>query len=196
MASQKMKTEELSHLSRMILDISDKIREVIWTTNVENDNLENLLYYIQFNMERLFEHSIIAFRSEIPDDVVEMNVESQCRRNIYLIVKELGHNAIKHSKASQLTLTISVEDDMLVIVVKDNGIGFNSQNPEKAGMGLENIRLRIINLKGSFAIENYKGTVAIIRIPLSELSNNALKYRPNLWRSFTFDLYKYSLRSR
>ncbi|RZK69331.1 MAG: hypothetical protein EOO85_22610 [Pedobacter sp.] len=174
----------------MILDISDKIREVIWTTNIENDNLENLLYYIQYSTEKLFEHSSIKYTSSIPEDILELNVETQSRRNIYLIIKELAHNAIKHSGATEVNLEINIADGSLVIVLKDDGVGFNSSTLERAGMGLENIRLRVINLKGTFTIENYKGTVAILRIPLDEISLNLSKIKSKLWRLFTFDVYK------
>ncbi|RZK65527.1 MAG: hypothetical protein EOO85_28185, partial [Pedobacter sp.] len=37
---------EIGELNNMVNDIADKIRDIIWSTNTENDNLENLIYYI------------------------------------------------------------------------------------------------------------------------------------------------------
>ena len=184
-AKKRKDVEELSQISAMMNDISAKIREVIWTTNVMNDTLENLIYYIQFNIEKLFEHTSINLTSRVPDEIMDLNINSQNRRNIYLIIKELSHNAIKHSKATRVDLTISFHEKLLLFVLRDNGVGFDAGSLKSDGMGLVNIQSRIASLKGEFAIENYKGTIVIIRIPLKVISNLVLNRNKSFWRIFS-----------
>jgi len=89
----------------------------------------------------------------------------------YRIIAELLHNIHKHAKASFASVQINIEDDKMEIVVEDNGVGFNSSNSAKQGIGLQNIQNRIKVCKGSINIDSSdKGTSVIIEIPLNTLS--------------------------
>jgi signal transduction histidine kinase len=159
---------EIKQLSSMINDMSNKIKEIIWSTNIENDNLENLIYFIQFQSTKIFENSEITFTANIPDQIIDLNI--YYRNDIYLVVNELLHNALKHSKATSITLKVVVIDCMLIFFVKDNGIGFNPNNVRFNSMGLENITLRIEKMKGDLTIENNSGTLTTVKIPLAHIS--------------------------
>lgn len=173
---------EIGQINEMVIGMADKIREIIWSTNAENDNLENLLYYIQFQVTRLFEYSGINFTSTIPDDIVTLTVSSQSRKNIFLIVKELAHNAIKHSKATDVDLTITIDDALLVFMLKDNGIGFNPAVKKMQAMGLENIKQRLAQLNGSLLVKNENGTLVIVKIPMRQISTAPVNFKRNIWR--------------
>lgn len=162
--------KEIGEISIMVNDMSKKIREIIWSTNVENDNLENLLYYVQYQTTSLFEHCDISFEANISDDIPAVEIHSQCRRNIYLVVKELVHNAIKHSDATEIKLDIFIDKEILVISLKDNGIGFHPEVLKTNSMGLANVKLRVEKLKGSILISNIMGAVIEIEIPLDGIA--------------------------
>lgn len=175
---------EIAQIKNMISDLSVKIREVIWSTNVGNDNLENLLYYTYFQINKLFEFSKIEFVSELPENIPDLKITGQNRRNIYLLVKELVHNAIKHSRASTIALKIAIDEQTLYIAVNDNGIGIHSDNANTNGMGLGNIRSRIEKLNGKFSLQNNEGTHISIRIALSELRAIEINKQLNRWQVF------------
>ena len=86
--------------------------------------------------------------------------------NIYRIIQELLNNAIKHSKAKEILLQINHEEDDIVIQFEDDGIGFDINNLDKRGMGLDNIKSRINYLKGSVNVESKhaEGTYYLIRV--------------------------------
>ncbi|MBZ4189397.1 sensor histidine kinase [Niabella beijingensis] len=86
---------------------------------------------------------------------------------IFRIIQELITNAIRHSKAGNILLNCIVEDQLLLLTVEDNGIGFDPFF-EKAGLGLNNIRSRISLLNGDIHIDSGKdkGTVVNIEIVL------------------------------
>lgn len=73
---------------------------------------------------------------------------------IYFIITELMNNIIKHSKASIASITIEEVAEEIVLVVKDNGIGFSEQKHlPNQGFGLSQIKARLKNLEGSFDLK-------------------------------------------
>lgn len=62
--------------------------------------------------------------------------------HLYRIVQEALSNAGKYSQATSIAITSSIHNGLLTISVEDNGIGFQSQEQEKRGMGLEIMRFR------------------------------------------------------
>jgi len=181
---------EISEIKNMVSDLSVKIREVIWSTNVGNDNLENLLYYTYFQINKLFEHSAIDFVSELPDDIIDLKITTLSRRNIYLLVKELVHNAIKHSKATTIELKMFANEQTLYISVDDNGVGIDSNKARPNGMGLGNIRSRVEKLNGTLSIANNEGAHISIKIPFSALQVVEFDKKLNKWQLFITSLIK------
>jgi signal transduction histidine kinase/ligand-binding sensor domain-containing protein len=160
-------TDKMKQIGLMINDMSDVIKEIIWSTNFENDNLENLIYYIQFQSTKLFEHTDIVFESSIPEEIPVINVTSDNRKNVYLIVKEFIHNAIKHSRASHVFLNIFTTDQCLYLTIKDDGIGYQERDLKVKTMGLRNVRSRIEKVRGDLKmVSNDNGTNIFIEIPL------------------------------
>lgn len=86
--------------------------------------------------------------------------------HVYRIIQELINNALKHSKCNELEIQISSLNDEFVIMVEDDGVGFDKLNAVY-GHGIENIRSRVNILKGDLQIDTQKdrGTSVIIHIP-------------------------------
>jgi len=184
---------EIVHIKNLVIDLAEKIREVIWSTNVGNDNLENLLYYTYFQINKLFETSEIEFVSELPDEIPDLKITVLSRRNIYLLVKEVVHNAIKHSHASTIELIMFADEQTLHLAVNDNGVGItpNIARPD-GGMGLGNIRSRVEKLHGTLSIENDNGAHISIKIPLSALRVIEFDKKLNKWQLLITRLLKSS----
>lgn len=87
--------------------------------------------------------------------------------SIYRIVQELLHNASKHSKANEIMIQLTRDDDEIVVHFEDDGIGFDPGNTRKGGMGMENLRSRVNYLKGSMSIDSQQGEGSsfVIHIP-------------------------------
>jgi len=165
-ARAKPQVTELKNIEDMIGEITLKIREIIWSSNTESDYLENLIYFMDEQIRKMFEHTDILFTSELPEVIPSIELESQSRRDCYLIAKEIGHNALKHAHATEVKLLIEVEKDQLIFSIKDNGIGFDPAVHKSTGVGMENIRIRTGRLKAGLIIENYRGTRVRINIPM------------------------------
>ncbi len=88
--------------------------------------------------------------------------------NVYRIVQELLNNALKHSGAHEIAISLSQKEDTLSIVVEDDGKGYEP-GAAKVGMGAENIASRVNYLKGDLSIHSVigEGTTTQIDVPLT-----------------------------
>jgi signal transduction histidine kinase len=76
---------------------------------------------------------------------------------------------LKYANATQLIIQINLIDDVLNIMVEDNGIGFDQKAAlQRSGAGLSNIEARLRGLNGTIQFENRPvgGTTVIINIPI------------------------------
>lgn len=89
--------------------------------------------------------------------------------NLYRILLEIIHNALKHSKATILDIIIQIHQSQIAIETKDNGSGFNIAHMVRGstGRGLSNILNRAELLNGDVYVESApgKGTSYLITIP-------------------------------
>lgn len=90
---------------------------------------------------------------------------------IFRTVQELSTNIIKHSQATEATIHLTDHGDSINIMIEDNGVGFDRKNIDTAdGMGLQNIKKKIVQLGGNLEIDTTpgKGTTIIIDIPVND----------------------------
>ncbi|PZF74583.1 tetratricopeptide repeat-containing sensor histidine kinase [Taibaiella soli] len=94
--------------------------------------------------------------------------------HIYRIVQELIQNIIKHAQATDVTIQIRQLEDALVIMVEDNGTGFDTDEAA-GGIGMKNLQSRVQTLQGIFSVESEKdhGTTTYIEFNLHELLKTA-----------------------
>ena len=98
--------------------------------------------------------------------IPDCKINNDTRRDVYLIVKEALHNAIKHSGATQALLEFIIIDDSLQIKIQDNGVGLPAYpNGKINGQGLLNMQNRVKNLNGQLSIQNLEGLIITLVIP-------------------------------
>jgi signal transduction histidine kinase len=84
--------------------------------------------------------------------------------NIYRIIQELINNARKHAQAEKLFVQILIDKQTLLLTIEDDGIGFDRNTDEGKGLGLVNIRNRVIYFNGTLQIQGFPGKGACIYI--------------------------------
>lgn len=104
-------------------------------------------------------------------EIVDLNerLDPTVETVLFRVLQEVVNNIIRHAQASVISIQLIRHDDELVLVVEDNGIGFNvSKHSESEGIGLRNIRSRVEYLNGNLNIDSYpgKGTTITVEIPL------------------------------
>lgn len=90
------------------------------------------------------------------------------RTSIYRLVQEALTNCARHAKAKNVLVSVQAKDNQVVVVVQDDGIGFEPSVRSRSGLGLLGIQERVQALDGSLKIasERNKGTILRAEIPL------------------------------
>lgn len=76
-------------------------------------------------------------------------IDNEIKKHLYYIILELLHNSLKHSYAKQITIKIRFSDQTCILMVQDDGIGYNPIQSDH-GTGLHNIQARVKLLNGQF----------------------------------------------
>lgn len=98
---------------------------------------------------------------------------------IYRVVQEALTNIARHSGAGHASLVLERRDGQVIVVVEDDGTGFDPDIETRAadapGLGLLGVRERVALLGGTVAIESAPGTGTslYIRIPITTRSNGS-----------------------
>lgn len=158
----------LNKISVTAKEVSQRINTFIWSLNAENNTLGDFMEYLKLYAEKLVEGMPLELKF-IEDEPVARDflIDGKTRKNLFFSIKEILNNALKHSGASLITISVKVvERKNLLVEIKDNGIGISGQN--YFGNGLKNLQKRVEEMDGTIHIETNKGLSTQILIPLSE----------------------------
>lgn len=105
------------------------------------------------------------------------NLPPRLEENIYRIAIEALNNILKHASASQVQVHLTCIDNVLELVIGDDGNGFDAQiGKPSAGMGLISMRERARQIGGDLKIKSKPGTGTVItlHLPINPETNNML----------------------
>ncbi|MBU6400102.1 MAG: hypothetical protein KGS61_07270 [Verrucomicrobia bacterium] len=165
-AHSRQLDQQLARVSAAARSAVSNISELVWATNPRNDTLANLLAYLREYIARYFEPTPIRCHLSFPSEVPDWSLTAEFRRNLFLAVKEILHNAVKHSEASQVEVTVSVNAHQLALHLADNGRGFNAATVGPFRAGLSNLRNRIHDLNGLCDLQSRPGSGTQFQITL------------------------------
>ncbi len=101
--------------------------------------------------------------------------------NLYRIAQEALNNISKHAQASRVDVLIERRQQDLVLIIEDDGVGFDYQqqpqqqpNERGRGLGLLGMRERAALVGGTMEIESGpgSGTTVFVRVPLPAAAGN------------------------
>ncbi len=123
---------------------------------MESNGLMAALSELASNTEQLFRVGC-KFVSKQP----VMIEDAAASTHLYRIAQEAINNAIKHGKASEITISLSAEQDQIALSITDNGVGFLPPKTQRSGMGLRIMKYRAGIIGASLEVRRAddKGTV-------------------------------------
>jgi signal transduction histidine kinase/ligand-binding sensor domain-containing protein len=159
---QERVTKELNDISESAAQALDEVREI--TNNLRPQLLDRLGLTKAINSMFKNLSGVITIESEIDsiDNIFNENEEI----SIYRILQESLNNVIKHAEASKAVVRIEQNENTVLIVIKDNGKGFNAEDSKKGGLGLVGLKERSQLLNGELLIDSKlgEGTKIEVRI--------------------------------
>ena len=97
----------------------------------------------------------------------ELNqLAAEPRHQCYRIIQELTNNVVKHAHATALTIGLMKNENDVIVLVEDNGIGFEPKS-SSPGIGISNVRKRLETINGNLDITSSldKGSIFAISFP-------------------------------
>ncbi|MCA0456293.1 MAG: GAF domain-containing sensor histidine kinase [Chloroflexi bacterium] len=190
--------DEVPNELRKIEDLARKttkeIRHMLFTLRplvLENQGLTAALGQLADKMKEAYEQPVTVRVA----NSAERALDSHQQGVIFYIIEEAVGNARKHAKASMITVNVYKQEDVVLVNISDNGVGFDTTEAEKKAMergghlGMINLRERAEMVGGTLRMESAagKGTSITVVVPIksAESSNTSLKAQSSAMRQAT-----------
>jgi|GEM_PF-1166328 len=150
--------KELERIAVRADELVDNLNTIVWALNDRNDKLSATVAYLRSYAARAFDENNIELHLNISvqEKVSQIDINGKVRRNLFLILKEGIHNVIKHAHATQVWLSIEAAESGFKLILKDNGVGTNTNSTRTGGNGLINMQERANQIEAtcSFSTQN------------------------------------------
>ncbi len=159
-----------------------KLEEMAVFSNAENliDNAYQEVRRISHDMMpgALVNLGLLAAVEDLADQINESNklliqaqwytddsdMDEKTKVSLYHIIQEAVTNAVKHSEANKMIIQLSKSKNQYQLSIEDDGKGFDGNDKDKHGIGLNNIESRVDYLNGNWEIISTAGEGVCIEI--------------------------------
>jgi signal transduction histidine kinase len=149
--------DRLNRIASSSREMISRLNVIVWALNPKYDNLESLVAYLRRYFGEYLDNFGIQFKTDFADQIPELSITPDTRRNIFYAVQEAIHNAVKHSSCSEIGLVVRISPQLMEITIADNGKGFEKAKHGSGGNGLLNMQRRAEKPGGSFEIQSVPG---------------------------------------
>ena len=155
--------DELQTIEKEIRDVSHKLSDNIDSIQISFSSI------IEEELENKSKLGNFKYTFDIDTSIDWHQIDQVFKANLLRILQEALQNILKHAFAKKINLIFKVNKKNFVIELKDDGVGFDS-NQKFKGIGLKNIKSRTKKLNGVLRISSTptKGSVLTIKIPKNE----------------------------
>jgi signal transduction histidine kinase len=152
------------HSSQMMENMSD----IVWSINPKNDTLEQVVLKMKEFAFEILEPKEITHTFQADSNLIQLKLDVEKRKNLFLIFKEAINNVAKYSEGSMVSISFFVKHHKIHLSIKDNGKGFN-EALAKQGNGLINMKERASSMGGHLSLvsQHGKGTEIQVDIPIT-----------------------------
>ncbi|MES1964246.1 sensor histidine kinase [Psychrobacter sp. AH5] len=102
----------------------------------------------------------------------KVKLEKKIEKQLFRIIQEALHNAIRHGQASFIKVQLLVNKNQIKLVIRDNGLGFDPKNlslfSKQYGFGLVSLHERVALINGQLQLSSKKGKGTTISIILAK----------------------------
>ncbi len=151
-------TINLDRIYRTARELTRAMDEIVWAVNPRHDRLDSLANYLSRFAYEYLSVAKIRCRLDVALQLPSIPVAADVRHNLFLAFKEALHNVVKHALADEVRVQLQLEPSKLILIVADNGRGFDPADLQKIrskedriarGNGLANMTRRLAEIHGS-----------------------------------------------
>jgi signal transduction histidine kinase len=101
---------------------------------------------------------------EVPEERLPLAVEQE--EHLYRLAQEALHNAVKHAQAKHAWVELLAGDGEVVLSVRDDGVGFDPDEPHPGHFGLATMRERAARIGAELGLESKPGAGTKVRVQI------------------------------
>jgi len=145
--------------------------EILWAINPRRDTLRDFASYVCNFAQEFLKPTRIQCLFEVDPELSTVAFDLPLRLSLLMAIKETLNNAVKHSEATELHLKIQCQDQQLLVVVQDNGRGFDPAVMKSERNGLTNLAQRMGEMGGRCLVTSQPGQGCRVEfeIPLKQM---------------------------
>lgn len=145
----------------------DEIRRIVWDMQPEQIEKASLVEAVEELAARWSAENSVQVKMKVTG--TPRSLTSSAETALLRISQEAMHNINKHAQAKNVNITFSFMEDLFVMDIADDGLGFEPSKI-KNGFGMKTMRDRAEELRGTLTIESEQGigTAIAVSIPISE----------------------------
>jgi signal transduction histidine kinase len=173
--------EEVYHIEDMARRTTKEIRHMLFELRPKalEQGLRAGLVQLAAKIKETYDQNVEL----VVSDGADQRLDAQSIQTLFSIAIETVNNARKHAKADCITIQLDIRDDMLVMEVCDDGIGFNVEEAlatargREGHLGLINLQERAAILEGTLHIDSApgEGTRTTVAIPLEVVDHRRME---------------------
>ncbi|HAP62342.1 MAG TPA: hypothetical protein DCR93_23550 [Cytophagales bacterium] len=138
---------EMSDIAATCRKVLGNMRDVVWSIDARQSTVPDLFDKIREHVRHQFQSSAFSYGFQFTEELDQVNITPQQKKELFFIVKEAVANVLKHSNGSEVQLKAHKTERKLILEVWDNGEV--ASLPEGPGMGLRNMRMRADRIGGT-----------------------------------------------
>lgn len=162
----------MKRVSSGVKSVSERINDVVWATSAHAREGKSLSSRIKDFYVDVFDARGIECTYDIDPDAEAGITDMLARKNLLMIAKEAINNAVKHSGAKRLKVSLRRENDKLRLFVEDDGKGV-PETVSSLGNGFHSMSQRARRLGGELRLSPSvdMGTRVECEIPMTRISD-------------------------
>ncbi len=148
--------------SRMVQSMYD----MVWSINPGNDNLPDTIARMKEFASEIENSHDINLIFDIDKEVMKLKLNMENRYELLSIFKEAITNAARHANARHIQISLRFKSPKLIMMVEDDGKGFDDLQCGLLGRGISDMRRRATEIDASLYIESNENTGSIVKLEM------------------------------
>ncbi len=166
---QKEIREQLDRLGGSANTAMRELRQSIYSMSTQKTGERIFFSGIKTYLSDLAHLNGISINVDLAGD--EEILPARLKRCLYRIICEATGNAVKHGKSSNIAVLLQVDAKVTVLLIEDDGAGFDPKQirSENAGLGLINMKNTVQSFGGKFMVDSKSGRGTMVKVEIPNL---------------------------
>jgi two-component system, NarL family, sensor histidine kinase LiaS len=123
---------------------------------------------LQKGMEELLQELLQKVPIELKWKIETISMDKGVEDHLFRILQESVSNILRHAKAEQAQILLVQRDDLIILRIEDDGIGFIMDQEKAGSYGLQNMQERAAEIGGTLKIISLpgEGTRLEVKVPI------------------------------